>query len=124
MAASLQLAKKKRHPHKEFSRSGSEIFAQPFQNLCGNGPKNFTRMDTKEQKMIVLAEYGQVMEAELALSRLQAGGIEARIDNEYAATLYPTGALPARLTVRSGDARRAAELLGLPASPETGPQHA
>lgn len=68
----------------------------------------------KEQKTIVLAEYGHVMEAELALSRLQAGGIEARIDNEYAATLYPTGAVPARLVVRIDDAQRAAELLKLP----------
>lgn len=75
----------------------------------------------EEQKMIVLAEYGRVMEAELALSYLQAGGIEARIDNEYAATLYPTGAVPARLMVRMEDARRAAELLKLPGSAASEP---
>lgn len=70
----------------------------------------------EEQRTVVLAEYGNIMEAELALSRLEAGGIEARIDNEYTATLYPTGAMPARLVVRSDDAQRAARLL------ELGPQ--
>ncbi len=67
----------------------------------------------EEQQMIVLAEYNSVMEAELALSRLEAGGIKAQIDNEYAATLYPTGAMPARLMVREDEAQRAARILNI-----------
>lgn len=62
----------------------------------------------------ILAEYNTVMEAEMTKSLLESGGIEARIEDEYMSSLYPTGVIPARLLVHNDDLQRARQLVANP----------
>ena len=66
-----------------------------------------------ENTLVVIRSYNSLTEAEIARSVLASGGIEASIRNEYMSTLYPTGALPAQLVVRSEDETAARELLAV-----------
>lgn len=64
-------------------------------------------MDNETNTMAVLALYNSVMEAEIDKTKLQSAGIWCDIRNEYMAALYPTGAMPAQLVVRSSDLEKA-----------------
>jgi len=66
-----------------------------------------------ENTLVVVRSYNSITEAEIARSILASGGIEASIRNEYMSTLYPTGALPAQLVVRSEDEAAAREMLAV-----------
>ena len=61
--------------------------------------------------MVVLAEYNNPMQAEIAKSMLESAGITASIRNEYMSTTIPTGAMPAQLVVRQCDLDEARNLL-------------
>lgn len=65
----------------------------------------------KEETLVVLKEYNSVSEAEIAKSILEGAGIYATIRNEYMATIYPIGAMPAQLAVKASDEVRATKLL-------------
>ncbi len=65
----------------------------------------------EEETLVVLAAYNSVMEAEMNKSKLERAGIWSTIRNEYMSTLYPTGAMPAELVVRSDDLEKARNLL-------------
>ncbi len=64
------------------------------------------------EELVVVAEYNSAVEAEMAKSILACAGIEARVDNEYMATLYP-GVIRARLVVCDKDFKQAKTLLRL-----------
>ena len=61
--------------------------------------------------MVVVATYNSVVEAEMNKSKLERAGIWSTIRNEYMSALYPTGAMPAELVVRSGDLEKAQRAL-------------
>ncbi len=61
--------------------------------------------------MVVLAEYNTITEAEISKSILASADIWSTIRNEYMATLYPTGVMPAQLIVHSSDLEKAKLLL-------------
>lgn len=65
----------------------------------------------REETLVVLREYTSISEAEMAKSILAGAGIYATIRNEYMATIYPIGAMPAQLVVKESDSARAAQLL-------------
>lgn len=64
-----------------------------------------------EENLIVLRTYDSANEAEWDRSLLEGEGIWSMIQNEIMSTLYPTGAIPARLVVRPKDKVRAKEIL-------------
>ena len=66
----------------------------------------------EEETLVVVATCNSVMEAEMEKSKLESAGIWSMIRNEYMSTIYPTGAMPAELVVRSDDFERAQLLLG------------
>ncbi len=61
--------------------------------------------------MIVLREYSNPTEAEMAKTLLDNVGMWSMINNEYMSTIYPTGVMPAQLIVREEDRERALELI-------------
>lgn len=65
----------------------------------------------KEEKLVLLSEYNSVMEAEIAKSMLESADIYATIGNEYMSSIYPIGAMPARLMVKEEDVDRAVAML-------------
>ena len=65
----------------------------------------------REETLVVLREYDSISEAEMAKSILTGAGIYATIRNEYMAAIYPIGAMPAQIVVRSRDSARAMRLL-------------
>ena len=67
---------------------------------------------TKQQTFVVLAEYNNLAEAEIAKSRLQSAEIWVDIRNEYMSTLNPIGGA-VRLVVRSEELERARKELGI-----------
>ncbi|MFR9620354.1 MAG: DUF2007 domain-containing protein [Rikenellaceae bacterium] len=71
----------------------------------------------KIDKMVVLAEYGSALEAEMAKSILDSTGIWSMINNEYMSTIYATGVVPAQLIVMETDRQRAADLLARETKP-------
>lgn len=77
--------------------------------------EHFNEMDdmntTTDEAMVLLAEYNTVTEAEISKSMLDSAGIWCTIRNEYMATLYPTGAMPAQLMVRPEELEQARSLL-------------
>ena len=64
-----------------------------------------------EENLIVVRAYDSVNEAQWDKSILDSEGIWSMIQNEIMSTLYPTGAIPARLVVRPKDKARAKEIL-------------
>lgn len=76
---------------------------------AGTVPRKRRIMD--EDTLVVLATYNSVMEAEIGKSKLESAGIWSTIRNEYMSALYPTGAMPAELVVRSDDFEKAQRLL-------------
>ena len=68
-------------------------------------------MGNESNTMVVLATYNSEMEAEIGKTKLQSAGIWCDIRNAYMAALYPTGAMPAQLVVRSADLERAQQVL-------------
>ena len=64
-------------------------------------------------RLLQIASFGSVMNAQIARSRLEAEGIESFVSNEVGSTLIGTAV---GLQVAEGDAERARELLGFPAS--------
>lgn len=69
------------------------------------------RTNMEEDTLVVLAAYNSVMEAEIGKLKLDNAGIWSTIRNEYMSTLYPTGAMPAELVVRSDDLEKAQQVL-------------
>lgn len=65
----------------------------------------------QDETMVVLAEYNTSAEAEIAKSMLDSAGIWSTIRNEYMAAIYPVGAMPAQVVVRSEDYDRAQAML-------------
>lgn len=60
--------------------------------------------------LVVIATYNSYLEAEMAKSILESGGIRAEIHNQTMATAYPM-AIPSQLLVRESDAEAAITLL-------------
>lgn len=65
----------------------------------------------KDETMAVAAEYNTPAEAEIAKSLLDSAGIWSTIRNEYMASIYPVGAMPAQIVVRTEDYEKAQTLL-------------
>lgn len=65
----------------------------------------------KDETMAVAAEYNTPAEAEIAKSLLDSAGIWSTIRNEYMASIYPVGAMPAQIVVRTEDYEKAQSLL-------------
>ncbi len=65
------------------------------------------------QQMVVLVEYNNITEAEMARSILDNAHVWCMINNEFMSTIYPSGAFPAQLVVKREDEALAAELLEL-----------
>ena len=63
-------------------------------------------------EMIMVAEYNTAVEAEMAKSILACAGIQAWVENEYMATLYP-GVIHTKLMVAEEDFKQAKTLLRL-----------
>lgn len=61
--------------------------------------------------MVVLKEYNNLTEAEMAKSLLDNEGMWSMIHSEYMATILPTGGMPARLIVRDEDKARAITII-------------
>jgi hypothetical protein len=64
------------------------------------------------QELVVIAEFGSYLEAELAKSVVASAGIYAEIRNEYMSTAYAV-AIPPQLLVPYDDAEQAKTLLRL-----------
>ena len=64
-----------------------------------------------EERLVVIREYDSINDAEWAKSILEGEGIWATIRNEIMSTLYPIGAMPSQLVVKSTDKKRAEEVL-------------
>lgn len=64
-----------------------------------------------EEKLVVVRVYDSVNEAEWDKSILDNAGIWSMIRNEIMSALYPTGVMPAELTVRAEDKAKAMEIL-------------
>ncbi|MFR9650963.1 MAG: DUF2007 domain-containing protein [Rikenellaceae bacterium] len=58
-------------------------------------------------RMVLLAEYDSISQAEMAKSALDSAGIWAMINNEYMSAIYPTGIMPAQVIVIENDLARA-----------------
>ena len=67
----------------------------------------------QDETMAVLAEYNTVTETEIDKTKLDSLGIWSTIRNEYMSTLYPVGAMPAQLVVRTEDYEKARAMLHL-----------
>ncbi len=65
----------------------------------------------QDETMVVLAEYNTPTEAEIAKSMLDSAGIWSTIRNEYMASIYPLGTMPAQVVVRSEDYEKAQTML-------------
>ncbi|MDE6046182.1 MAG: DUF2007 domain-containing protein [Alistipes sp.] len=65
----------------------------------------------ENETLTVVAEYNSAAEAEIARTVLENAGIRSTIRNEYMASIYPVGAMPAQVVVRAEEAGRAHELL-------------
>ena len=63
-------------------------------------------------EMIMVAEYNTAVEAEMAKSILACAGIQAWVENEHMATLYP-GVIHTKLMVAEDDFKQAKTLLRL-----------
>ncbi len=61
--------------------------------------------------MVVLAEYNNTMQAEMAKVMLESNGIEVSMRNEYMANTIPTGVMPVQLVVCESDFEQAKALL-------------
>ena len=64
----------------------------------------------KVEELVVVAEYNSTIEAERARSILLCAGINANVENEYMATIYP-GVIRTRLIVSEEDYEQAKTLL-------------
>ena len=64
----------------------------------------------KVEEMVVVAEYRNSVEAEMARSILACAGIQSYIEGEYMSTIYP-GVIYARLVVAEEDYEQAKTLL-------------
>ncbi|MDE5579655.1 MAG: DUF2007 domain-containing protein [Alistipes sp.] len=65
----------------------------------------------EQETWVVVAQYNSVSEAEIAKSLLDSAGIWSMIRNEYMASIYPVGAMPAQIVVRTEDYEKAQTLL-------------
>ena len=65
----------------------------------------------EEKGLIVLREYDSINDAEWEKSLLDGAGIYSMIRNELMSAIYPIGAMPAQLVVRSEDKSKAEEIL-------------
>ena len=65
----------------------------------------------EEKGLIVLREYDSINDAEWEKSLLDGAGIYSMIRNELMSAIYPIGAMPAQLVVRSEDKTKAEEIL-------------
>lgn len=68
-------------------------------------------MNSATDNLVVLQSYDNIMQAEIAKSILDSAGIYCMLRNEYMSMVYPTGAMPSQLMVRSEDIEQAHKLL-------------
>ena len=64
-----------------------------------------------ESNLVVIREYDSINDAEWDKSILEGEGVYSMIRNEIMSAIYPTGAMPAQLVVRSKDRAKAEEIL-------------
>ena len=70
-------------------------------------------MDNNTTKLVVLKDYDNVVQAEIAKSILDSAGVFCTLHGEYMATIYTPVAFPTRLMVREEDVAEAEAVLGI-----------
>lgn len=72
-----------------------------------------TFMDNNTTKLVVIQDYDNVVQAEIAKSILDSAGIFCTLQGEYMSTIYSPVAFPTRLIVREEDLAEAEAVLGI-----------
>ena len=72
-----------------------------------------TLMDNNTTKLVVIQDYDNVVQAEIAKSILDSAGIFCTLQGEYMSTIYSPVAFPTRLIVREEDLAEAEAVLGI-----------
>lgn len=72
-----------------------------------------TLMDNNMTKLVVIQDYDNVVQAEIAKSILDSAGIFCTLQGEYMSTIYSPVAFPTRLMVREEDLAEAEAVLGI-----------
>ena len=72
-----------------------------------------TKMDNNTTKLVVVASYDNVTQAEIAKSILDSAGIYCTLQGEYMSAIYSPIAFPTRLMVREEDLAEVEAVLGI-----------
>ena len=72
-----------------------------------------TLMDNNTTKLVVIQDYDNVVQAEIAKSILDSAGIFCTLQGEYMSIIYSPVAFPTRLMVREEDLAEAEAVLGI-----------
>ena len=67
--------------------------------------------DNTTTKLVMIASFDNVMQAEIAKSVLESAGIFCTLEGEYMSTIYTPVAFPTRLMVREEDLAEAEAVL-------------
>ena len=67
--------------------------------------------DNTTTKLVLIASFDNVMQAEIAKSVLESAGIFCTLEGEYMSTIYTPVAFPTRLMVREEDLAEAEAVL-------------
>lgn len=70
-------------------------------------------MDNNTTKLVVVASYDNVTQAEIAKSILDSAGIYCTLQGEYMSAIYSPIAFPTRLMVREEDLAEVEAVLGI-----------
>lgn len=70
-------------------------------------------MDNNTTKLVVIRDFDNVVQAEMAKSILDSAGIFCTLHGEYMSTIYTPVAFPTRLLVREEDIADAEAVLGI-----------
>lgn len=68
-------------------------------------------IDNTATKLVMIASFDNVMQAEIAKSILESAGIFCTLEGEYMSTIYTPIAFPTRLMVREEDLAEAEAVL-------------
>lgn len=68
-------------------------------------------IDNTTTKLVMIASFDNVMQAEIAKSILESAGIFCTLEGEYMSTIYTPIAFPTRLMVREEDLAEAEAVL-------------
>ena len=68
-------------------------------------------IDNTATKLVMIASFDNVMQAEIAKSILESAGIFCTLEGEYMSTIYTPVAFPTRLMVREEDLAEAEAVL-------------